>query len=74
MNKKLQYLGKNTVLFTISSFATKIISFLLVPLYTSTLTTAEYGIADLITTTATLLIYTLTLNIADSVTRYTLDI
>lgn len=74
MNKKLKYLGKNTVLFTISSFATKIISFLLVPLYTSTLTTAEYGIVDLITTTATLLIYTLTINIADSVTRYTLDI
>lgn len=74
MKDKLKYLGKNTLLFALSSFSTKILLFLLVPLYTSVLTTAEYGTADLITTTASLLIYVLTLNIADAVTRYTLDI
>ena len=74
MNSKLKYLGKNTALFAISSFATKILSFFLVPLYTSTLTTSEYGTADLITTTATLLVFVLTINIADSVTRFTLDV
>ena len=42
MNKKYKYLGKNTIIFAISSFGTKILSFLLVPLYTSVLTTEEY--------------------------------
>lgn len=44
------------------------------PLYTNILTTAEYGMADLISTTATLLVYVLTINIADSVLRFALDI
>lgn len=70
---KYGYLAKNTVLFTISSFGSKILVFLLVPLYTSILSTADYGIADLITTTATLLIYVFTINIADSVLRFAID-
>lgn len=74
MNEKYKYLGKNTLLFTISSFGTKILSFFLIPLYTNVLTTAEYGIADLITTTGTLLVFILTLNISDGVLRYALDI
>lgn len=73
MNEKYRYLGKNTILFTISSFSSKLLVFLLVPLYTSVLTTAEYGIADLITTTSTLLIYIFTLNITDSVLRFAID-
>lgn len=74
MNSKYKYLRKNTVLFTISSFGTKILQFFLLPLYTSILTTSEYGTADIITTTATLLIYVLTIDIADGVLRYTIDI
>lgn len=70
---KYGYLAKNTVLFTISSFGSKILVFLLVPLYTSILSTSDYGIADLITTTATLLIYVFTINIADSVLRFAID-
>lgn len=74
MNEKYKYLGKNTLLFTISSFGTRILSFFLVPLYTNVLTTAEYGTADLISTTATLLVYVLTIDIADAVLRYALDV
>lgn len=70
---KYGYLAKNTVLFTISSFGSKILVFLLVPLYTSILSTSDYGIADLITTTSTLLIYVFTINIADSVLRFAID-
>lgn len=70
---KYRYLAKNTALFTISSFGSKILSFLLVPLYTSVLSTADYGTADLITTTSNLLIYVFTLNIADSVLRFAID-
>lgn len=73
MNSKYRYLRKNTILFAISSFGTKILSFLLVPLYTSVLTTTEYGTADLLTTTATLLMFILTINISSSVLRFTLD-
>lgn len=70
---KYRYLGKNTLIFAISSFGTKILSFLLVPLYTAVLSTAEYGSADLITTTATLLVFILTINISSSVLRFTIE-
>lgn len=73
MKSKYKYLGKNTIIFAISSFGTKILSFLLVPLYTAVLTTTEYGTADLITTTGTLMMYVLTINISSSVLRFTLD-
>lgn len=70
---KYNYLAKNTILFTISSFGSKILVFLLVPLYTSVLSTTEYGIADLITTASTLLMYIFTINIADSVLRFAIE-
>lgn len=70
---KYRYLFKNTAIFAISSFSTKILSFLLIPVYTAVLTTAEYGIADIINTTGTLLIYILTMNVADSVLRFSIE-
>lgn len=73
MNSRYRYLGKNVLIFAISSFGTKVLSFFLVPLYTNILTTAEYGTADIITTTAILMGYILTLNIADSVLRFALE-
>lgn len=73
MNKKFKSLSKNTLIFGVSSFGTKALSFLLVPLYTSILTTTDYGIADLITTTSMLLIFVLTINISSSVLRFTLE-
>lgn len=51
----------------------EIISFLLVPLYTSVLSTGDYGTVDLINTTAQLLIPVLTLNMQDAVLRFCLD-
>lgn len=66
-------LTKNTVLFTISSFGSKMISFLLVPLYTYILSTSEFGTVDLMSSTASLLIPLITVNIQDAVMRYTLD-
>lgn len=70
---KYKYLVKNTVLFTISSFGSKILTFLLVPLYTSVLKTSEYGTVDLIITIATLLISVFTLNISDAVLRFAIE-
>lgn len=70
---KYTYLAKNTILFTISSFGSKLLSFFLVPFYTAVLSTQDYGTADLITTTASLLVFVFTLNIADSVLRFAIE-
>lgn len=71
--QKVKVLSANTILFAISSFGTKFISFFLVPLYTYVLSTEEYGNLDLMLTTAQLLVPFLTLNIQDAVIRFALD-
>ncbi len=58
---------------TVGQFGTKLLSFFLVPLYTSVLTSAEYGTYDLYSVTVSLFIPVLTLNIADSTTIFLLD-
>ena len=55
--KRNKYLLKNTVIFSIGNFGTKIISFFLVPLYTNILTTREYGTVDLIYTIGMVLLF-----------------
>ena len=71
-NRK-KYLVKNTILFAISSFGSKLISFFLVPLYTNVLSTSDYGTVDLISTTSSLLLFIFTLNISSAVLRYAID-
>jgi O-antigen/teichoic acid export membrane protein len=70
---KYRYLLQNMGLLTLSSFATKLLSFFLMPLYTSILSTADYGTYDLINTTVSLLIPVLTLDIQEAVLRFALD-
>lgn len=70
---KTKQLAVDTVLFGISTFGSKILVFLLTPLYTAVLLTAEYGIADLINTTVNLIYPVLTLAITDATLRYALD-
>lgn len=74
MQKKNKYLLKNIGLFTIGSFGSKILSFLLVPLYTAVLSTAEYGSVDLITSTASLLTPILLLSIFDATLCFGMDL
>ena len=73
MKKAYKKLGTNIGLFAISSFGTKILNLVLVPLYTNCLSTAEYGTADLLTTILQLAIPIFTLNIAGAVIRFLLD-
>ena len=73
MASKQKYLAKNVLLFSISGFVPKVLSIILIPLYTSYLTTAEYGVSDLISTTVSLLIPIFTLDIQDAVMRFALD-
>lgn len=68
-----KYLLKNTIVFALGNFGTKMISFFLVPLYTNILTTSEYGIVDLIYTIGTVLVPILTLNIGEAIMRFSLD-
>ena len=67
------YLAKNIGLLTIGQFGTKFLNFLLVPLYTNVLTTTEYGIYELLHSTATILIPILTINIYEAVLRFSLE-
>lgn len=79
MNKKTvevsksKYLLKNLVLFALSSFVPKVLSFVLVPLYTNAMSTSDYGTADIITSTSNLLLFVATICISDAVLRFAID-
>lgn len=71
--QKYKYLIKNIGLLTISKFGSKILNFILIPLYTNLLSTVEYGTYDIYSTTISLMIPILTLQIVDGVVRFSLD-
>ena len=73
MDRKTKKLFKNTWLFFLGNIGSKFIQFLLVPLYTYSLTTSEYGITDLIFTTINFLIPIFSIQITDSLLRFGLD-
>lgn len=63
----------NTLLFAIGQFGTTILGILLVPLYTNCMTTSQYGIADLVTNLASMLLPVVTICITDGVIKFSLD-
>lgn len=72
MNKKKQ-LAKNTIIIFFGRVCTQLISFFLLPLYTSYLATKEYGTVDLIQTYVTLLVPIITLELEMSIFRFLID-
>lgn len=72
MNKYRRLLS-NTVLFALSTFSSKVLVFLLMPLYTRVLTTSDFGVVDLIMQAANLLIPVVSLGIMNAVVRFGLD-
>lgn len=72
-NSRSKYLLKNTVIFALGNFSTKLIAFFLVPFYTYVLTTEEYGVINLIFTLATLIGPFLMVNLQDAVRRFALE-
>lgn len=70
---KYKYLLKNVGIMTLASFGTKILSFLMVPLYTNVLSTEAYGTYDIYQTTLFFIVPVLSLNIADGIMRFSLD-
>ena len=73
MSNRSEYLAKNVGILTISNFASKILVFLLVPLYTRVLSTVEVGIYDLVVSTVSLVFPIITLNITDALMRFLMD-
>jgi len=73
MKNKYIELVKNTAIFALGSVGSKLIVFLLVPLYTNCLSTEEYGIADLVFTVAQLIVPIVSLVIYDAVIRFGLE-
>ena len=71
-SSKYTKLVKNTAIFAIGNFSTKILTFLIVPLYTYVLTTEEYGRIDLFTTTISFLVPIVTLQVQEALIRYLL--
>ncbi len=70
---KYEELLKNTGILTIGNLSSKILIFFLVPIYTSALSTTDYGFYDLTISTVHLLFPIFSLNIVDSVLRFILD-
>lgn len=70
---RYKYFLKNLSIFTISNFVTKLLLFFMLPLYTSVLTSDEYGTIDMITTTVNLAMPILTLCITEAIIRFTIE-
>lgn len=71
--EKYKNLVNNSIVFTIGTFGSKLISFLMVPLYTHLLTTGEYGTVDIMNTTISSLIPLLTLELGQASLRYSIE-
>lgn len=63
----------NTVILGAGTFASKVLVFLLMPLYTAVLSTSEFGVADILTQTANLLMPLAAVGICDAIFRFVLD-
>lgn len=70
---KYKKLISNTAILGIGTFGSKLLVFLLLPLYTAYLSTAEYSSADIISQSANLIMPLMALGICDAVFRFTLD-
>ena len=66
-------LGKNTAIFAIASFSTKLISFFLVPVYTNVLTASQFGVIEIVLNLLNLLVPVFSLSISEAVLRFGLE-
>lgn len=63
-------LVKDTFLYAVANFGSKLLTFIMLPLYTHYFTTSEYGLWDLIVTTTTLLVPFITFELVAAVYRW----
>ena len=65
---------KNTLIILFGKVCTQLISYLLLPVYTTVLTTEEYGTVDLLITYVTLIAPVITLQMEAAVFRFLIDV
>lgn len=70
---KFGKLLSDTFIFAIGNLFSKLILFLLMPLYTTILTTTEYGVAELLNSAVELLLPIFTLSITEAAYRFSID-
>ncbi|WP_010522378.1 lipopolysaccharide biosynthesis protein [Aquimarina agarivorans] len=73
MDVKSKSLLKNTLIYSLGNFGSKILSFGLLPIYSYYLTKKEFGYYDLVVTTIMLVVPIMTMQLSDSVFRWLLD-
>ncbi|MHA6249626.1 oligosaccharide flippase family protein [Pontibacter sp. CAU 1760] len=67
-------LVKNVIIYSIGSIGSKLITFLLVPIYTFFLTKAEMGYYDLVISTISLFVPLITIQISDATFRWLIEV
>lgn len=70
---KYQKLLNNTLIFAIGTFGSKLLSFILVRLYTGCMTTEQYSTADLLYQASNVIYPIVTLSMADALIRFGID-
>lgn len=64
---------KNTGIFAVSNLSSKLLVFLMLPLYTNVLTTTEYGQVDLVVSVVSLMLPFATLGMHEAALRFVMD-
>lgn len=74
MNKnRYMLLISNTAIFAIGNILVKLMSFFLMPLYTSVLTTEQYGVSELLNSSVEIILPLATLCIVEALYRFSID-
>ncbi|PNV60596.1 hypothetical protein C0033_17685 [Clostridium sp. chh4-2] len=73
MNNNYKELKKNTYIIAIANLGSKIIAFVLAPLYSYYMSVSQYGIMDIITSTITLIVPFVVFDIYEATFRYSND-
>lgn len=73
MHNKYLRLFQNSIAFMLGNLGSKLITFVMLPLYTYKLSTSEFGVTDLVQTTVNLLLPICFLSVSDAVLRFTMD-
>jgi O-antigen/teichoic acid export membrane protein len=70
---KIKRLISNTAILGAGTFISKVLVFLLMPLYTACLSSEQFGVADILMQTANLIIPVAVLGISEGLLRFTID-
>lgn len=70
---RFKQLFSDTLIFAVGNFTTKLLLFVLMPLYTYALTKEEYGVSDLLSNSIELIMPVLTLCISEAIFRFSMD-